>query len=183
MDSLGKVVEDEVWVYRDTSIFAFPDTRLSQSGLILFSFLIGEVYPSEIHGIDIDIAFELAQLGYGEQIVSVLRLPVDEARLRDVRDAWKADVQARLRNLDIELPPSFPDLQILDLLVNPVTSLSQGSSLPDFATWTHQEPSIPNIYRFCYQVVRWRNPDTMIENLKEHLLGGVFLQSLLSVCF
>jgi Holliday junction resolvase YEN1 len=93
----------------------------------------------------------------------------------------------RLGNLDKahpslahKFPDTFPNLEIANLYLNPVTSWSKGIKVEPF-DFKPREPDIGKILAFCVERLSWKK-DKSLKRLYNNVWEGVANRMLMAVC-
>jgi Holliday junction resolvase YEN1 len=127
-------VTDTAQVYTSAAISAHP-LYLDDDGLLLFVLFVGGDYDRGLAYCGPKIATALAQCGFGRDLRRILTT-FGGAKLHEEwglwRDALKAELKSNLSgNLDKRYPKlanevnsSFPNLDVAELYMDPLTSLS-----------------------------------------------------------
>jgi hypothetical protein len=76
----------------------------------------------------------------------------------------------------------FPSIDVLNLYVNPTTTLSTQGVLPSTRTWsTVQQPNVPALMEFTRNHLGWLNPDDSKKMLESNVWEGALMRLLYSV--
>lgn len=188
---------DEVLVYSADAVEHCDTVHLNRGGLLLIALLAGGDYqPEGFHGAGVGIAHQLAQCGYGNQLLQAALHASSESNFHDRLKGWRQSIQHELAfnsshqltcrhpRLANELAQNrgFPDYQTTNLYANPLVSLvntSPASGLPRFHS---NEPDVKTISTFCSQRFGWSDPAARHARLKKNLWEGICMRMLCSVC-
>jgi hypothetical protein len=163
---------------------------LTRAGLLLFALLVGGDYDKGIHGCGHNIALGLARCGFGDDLIEAINndhdLEVTAAHLRsNICHELRTNSQGKLGSchpsIAARFPSAFPDPGVLRLYTEPLTSWTEGETIPNSAIWLKREPVISNIAQFCFDNLGWNTELTLVKALQNRLWEGVFIQMLLSV--
>ncbi|KAJ7270887.1 PIN domain-like protein [Mycena rebaudengoi] len=184
-------VEDDSAVYFAESLQ--NTLSLSQGELLLFTLLSGGDYDPGIEKCGGKIAYPLA-VHFGQELLAALALnpgSVRRKRLDDWRNALRRELRTnssgyfdrRQRRLADRIPDTFPDLEIVQLYLDPFTSWSPrfAGTPPDPSLWTPKEPLIPELSKICRDYFSW-NGDQLLKRLAANLWPGAAFRMLCSVC-
>ncbi|KAH9842311.1 PIN domain-like protein [Rhodofomes roseus] len=167
------------------SIFKHQALRLTRPGMILFALLTGGDYETGLQGFGPRVACGLARYGFGERLCEAVRKLHGDA-LSQFLSSWRDDLRVTLRTDNLKLlgrryqslsdriPDTFPNLAVVDLYRNPVTS-----PLEDFEKTPAQPPDVASLGVLCERYFSWGTPSGIIERFGNCLLPGVVLRSLI----
>ncbi|KAJ7926483.1 PIN domain-like protein, partial [Mycena leptocephala] len=166
---------------------------LDQDGLILCALLLGGDYDSGVAGAGVTVAHALAAEGFGKDLVTILksfrgaelgrRLTVWRNSLRqELRTNSSGRLAKRLPKLANSIPDTFPDIQVAELYLNPLTSRSPGFTGPKPVAqlWRPVEPSILQLSVFCSTHFGW-NGDQLLKKLNSTLWPAIAFRMISSV--
>ncbi|KAJ7301026.1 hypothetical protein DFH08DRAFT_996446 [Mycena albidolilacea] len=134
----GPYLTDTAQVYTSPAISAHP-LCLDDDGLLLFILFVGDDYDRELAHCGPKITTALAQCGFGRDLRRILTT-FGGAKLHEAlglwRDALKAELKSNLSGhldkyypkLANEVNSSFPNLDVADLYMDPLTSLASRFS-------------------------------------------------------
>uniref|UniRef100_A0A8H8CI32 XPG-I domain-containing protein n=1 Tax=Psilocybe cubensis TaxID=181762 RepID=A0A8H8CI32_PSICU len=177
--------EDEMIAYTYSHLL---DLGLTSGGLVLFALVCGGDYDcAGLKGFGPSHAHALASCGFGDQLVKAFQT-LSGVALQDFLNHWRTEIKHELLTnshghlhsrspvLSERLTESFPDLDILDLYLNPLTS-APGQK---FQPWILQEPSVPGLIDVSSTHLGWRSEDVLRKRFKAKVWEGIFLQMLYS---
>lgn len=78
------------------------------------------------------------------------------------------------------IPESFPDINVLRLYANPITSWTIGDG-PDISRWRLGEPNLAQIAVLCEKSFSWGTSGHLINRFRNNLWRGVVVRQLLQV--
>ncbi|KAH9927787.1 PIN domain-like protein, partial [Fomitopsis serialis] len=167
------------------SVSTHESVLLSRSGMILMALLMGGDYDEGgLPGFGPRVARGLAQYQFGEALCRAVRELHADA-LPDFLSGWRNDLRRTLctddqkqlgrhyRNLSKQVPDSFPNIDIVDLYVNPVTSPPE-----DFELVPPQPPDIARLGLLCERYFSWGTAPGIIERFGNCILPGVVVRLL-----
>ncbi|KAH9842315.1 PIN domain-like protein, partial [Rhodofomes roseus] len=168
------------------SIFKHQALRLTRPGMILFALLTDSQFlQTGLQGFGPRVACGLARYGFGERLCEAVRKLHGDA-LSQFLSSWRDDLRVTLRTDNLKLlgrryqslsdriPDTFPNLAVVDLYRNPVTS-----PLEDFEKTPAQPPDVASLGVLCERYFSWGTPSGIIERFGNCLLPGVVLRSLI----
>jgi Holliday junction resolvase YEN1 len=180
-------------IYTSESIENTETVSLDQDGFLLCAFLLGGDYDSGVWGAGVTIAHALATQGFGNTLVDILksyggtehsrRLAIWRNNLRhELRTNASGSLPKRQPRLADSILDRFPDAQIADLYINPLTSRSPGfvGVQPNAQLWLLAQPSIPQLSAFCTTYFAW-NGGQLLKKLNSVLCPGVTFRMVSSV--
>ncbi|KAJ7830401.1 PIN domain-like protein, partial [Mycena leptocephala] len=189
----GPSVQHSSLIFTSESIKNTDAVALDQDGLILCALLLGGDYDSGVTGAGVAVARALAAADFGKDLVTVLknfrgaergrRLTVWRNRLRqELRTNSSGHLAKRQLKLADSIPDTFPDIQVADLYLNPLTSRSPGFTGPHplAQLWRPAEPSIPQLAVFCSTHFGW-NGDQLLKKLNSTLWPAIAFRMISSV--
>ncbi|KAJ6603727.1 hypothetical protein B0H10DRAFT_1957785 [Mycena sp. CBHHK59/15] len=137
-------------------------------------------YNSGIDGCGPMVVHALALHGLGDKLLDALTSS-SGAALDKRRDALRTELQTnssgllgkRHPKLAESIPSTFPDLEIAQSYLDPLTSWSSRfvGVAPDPSLWVPREPSIHRISTFCLNRFQWNN--NLLKKLESNLWPGV----------
>ncbi|KAJ6608480.1 PIN domain-like protein, partial [Mycena sp. CBHHK59/15] len=186
--TLGPSVAHNSLIYTADSVENTDSVSLSPGGLLLFVLLVGGDYNSGIDGCGPMVAHALALHGLGDKLLDALTSS-SGAALDKWRDALRTELRTnssgllgkRHPKLAESIPSTFPDLEIAQSYLDPLTSWSSrfvGVS-PDPSLWVPREPSIHRISTFCLNRFQWNT--NLLKKLESNLWPGVAFKMISSV--
>ncbi|KAJ7772444.1 PIN domain-like protein, partial [Mycena metata] len=166
---------------------------LDQNGLVLCALLLGGDYDLGVKGAGPTVARALAAEGYGGELAGILRL-YKGPELSHHLAIWRAKLRQELRTnpsgrlakcqpkLADNIPDTFPNIEVANLYLNPLTSRSVGftGTKPNTQLWKPIEPLIPTLSAFCSAQFGWYGDD-LLKRLNSNLWPGVIFRMLSSV--
>lgn len=158
---------------------------LDRSDLLLIALLRGSDYDTRgTHGIGITLAQALARCRHHTEFMNAIQQrdweKVDVAKLRDVLTyelQQKCSGHARKSYGNTELHPGFPDLEILNSFIHPVTHIQQKEYVKDarqLNSWLeddYKSPDWRNLAVFCREVFHW-SPSYLTRRFRNLLYAG-----------
>ncbi|KAJ6497260.1 PIN domain-like protein, partial [Mycena vulgaris] len=180
--------------YKDIHIYTSEaiasEANLSHGGILLMALLIGGDYDETgLAGCGKTVAYGLAQLGLGDSLLFAAET-LQPADLRWFLDVWRKVLRNELIGgklgrkypaIAAALSSAFPDLSILNLYVNPVTSWSSNGPGVDASGWVPEMPDIVSITRLCEKLFVWGTTAELPNKLFNVLLPGMCLKRLVQV--
>ncbi|KAJ7692276.1 hypothetical protein B0H17DRAFT_833546, partial [Mycena rosella] len=132
------------------------------------------------------IADALAKHGAGRDLRQILISFAGVLRDQHLA-AWRNGIRTELQTnssgflarchpkLAEDIPNSFPDMCVVDLYINSLTSWSPQflGNPPDVALWVPREPVIHEISTFCREHLGWNTPDVLNKRFFSVLWPGV----------
>ncbi|KAJ7912211.1 PIN domain-like protein [Mycena leptocephala] len=191
--TLGPSMQHNSLIYTSESIENTETVSLDQGGLLLCALLLGGDSDSGVLGAGVTIAHALATQGFGNTLVDILKSYGGTERSRRLA-IWRNNLRHELRtNASGSLPKrqprladsildGFPDAQVADLYINPLTSRSPGfvGVQPNAQLWLPAQPSIPQLSAFCATYFAW-NGGQLLKKLNSVLWPGVAFRTVSSV--
>ncbi|KAJ6548088.1 PIN domain-like protein [Mycena sp. CBHHK59/15] len=184
-------VTDMSQIYTADSLASHP-FYLDEDGLLLLVLLLGGDYHRGIFKCGPTIAHALARCGFGRdlrRIVTGLSGDKRDEELLKWRNALKDELKTnsagllekRQPKLANNIPPDFPDLDVVELYTDPLTSWSSrfAGTPPDTSCWTPCEPIVNQISDFCVARFGWQ--EVILDRFKSNLWPGVALRMIFSV--
>ncbi|KAI0031029.1 PIN domain-like protein, partial [Vararia minispora EC-137] len=185
------------YVYHADKLQTHPDIQLTRGGLVLIALLNGgDYHPEGVPGCGPQIARGLARCGFGEQLLEAARKHSrdderDMAQLQAFLSEWRNAIRQELRTnsrgylprkqatLSQNFPEDFPDIEVLYLYTNPVTSATDPSArrthIPP--TWP-RDPDVGKIANLCELYFEWGIKEIIIKRFRTVLWDGVVLRAL-----
>lgn len=185
---------DKISVYAADVIENTEGVKLNLGGFLLVALMAGGDYNQGIANCDINIAHGLAQTGLGDRLLQATQ-NLCSGDFQSFLTQWRQELCIELRTnhsghlscrhtaLSDAIPNTFPDLNILEKYVRPLTSWTcLGAIPPDNLAWRYREPSISKLATFCTQHLRWVSPRIDIrKRFQAKLWEGIFMRMLYSV--
>jgi holliday junction resolvase YEN1 len=116
----------------------------------------------------------------------------DQSKLAEFLVRWRLDVREQLRSdssgylgkkyagLLTRVSSTFPDVDILNAYVFPLTSWSDGGKGPDLTPMTYRLPDVSQIAAFCERFA-WGGVSGTLEKLHNTLWEGMCIKMLCKV--
>ncbi|KAF8211844.1 PIN domain-like protein [Mycena galopus ATCC 62051] len=157
---------------------------LSHEDFILIAILAGGDYSDGLMQCGIRTAVGLAHAGLGRQLASGLSGLSDHAS-RAFLATWRQDLQMELRTnasgflphrypqLAADIPPDFPDLDIIKLYFHPIVS---GPSA--MQPLVFQPPRLDILARFAEDYFAWGDTIGILEHFASQLFAGFVIREL-----
>ncbi|KAJ7629828.1 PIN domain-like protein, partial [Mycena rosella] len=167
---------------------------LDEDGLLLIVLMAGGDYDQGIPKCGAKIAHALAKHGAGRDLRQILISFAGVLRDQHLA-AWRNGIRTELQTnssgfltrchpkLAEDIPNSFPDMCVVDLYINPLTSWSPQflGNPPDVLLWVPREPVIHEISTFCREHLGWNTPDVLNKRFVSVLWPGVAFRMISSV--
>ncbi|KAJ7184125.1 PIN domain-like protein [Mycena filopes] len=147
---------------------------MDEGGLLLGALLLGGDYGPGLTGASITVAQALAAEGFGGDLIDILRACVGvERRQRlavwrnGLREELRTNSSGRLgkrqRKLADSISDKFPDIEIAQLYLTPLTSESAGYTgpMPNGQLWHPVEPSIIELSALCSTHFGWHGHELL----------------------
>ncbi|KAJ7604570.1 hypothetical protein B0H17DRAFT_968356, partial [Mycena rosella] len=187
-------VQNMSLIYTLQSIETTDNVSLDTDGLFLCALLLGGDYdPIGIKGVGPAIARALAAAGFGRDLVNILRSskgPECAQHLAMWRNALREELRSNSSGrldrcqpkLAMDIPDTFPALDIASLYLDPLTSRSPGfvGHIPNPTLWQPKEPSLVEMAAFCAVQFGW-NGDFLLKKLHNNVWPGVAFRLISSV--
>ncbi|KAJ6600862.1 hypothetical protein B0H10DRAFT_1958552 [Mycena sp. CBHHK59/15] len=159
----GPHVTDMSQIYTADSLASHP-FYLDEDGLLLLVLLLGGDYHRGLSGDKRD-----------EELLKWRNALKDELKTNSAGLLEKR--QPKLAN---NIPPDFPDLDVVELYTDPLTSWSSrfAGTPPDTSCWTPCEPIVNQISDFCVARFGWQ--EVILDRFKSNLWPGVALRMIFS---
>lgn len=184
---------EEMILYSAESIHHTREVGLTAGGLLLVAMILKGDYFDGIEGLGSSMAHGLARSGLGDRLLEATKtLPND--CFETFRRKWLDDLKkelifnprgvlpSRKPTAVKNIPDSFPQKNVLDLYVHPVTSFSTSQDLPNFSEWSDlRPPRISDIASFCRSHLGWTDEMEMLKTFQNKLWEGIFLRLLYTV--
>lgn len=152
--------------------------------MILIALLSGGDYcPQGLRGCGIATSVALSKCGFGRQLLRACG-ELDDVGLRLFLIHWRDSLRSELRtnssghlpskepSLADALSPHFPDISIIRLYTNPLTSATHPSAAFPHPTWD-QEIDLGRVGRFCETRFEWGYKDAILKRFRSVLWPGV----------
>ncbi|KAF8230750.1 hypothetical protein L208DRAFT_1280333, partial [Tricholoma matsutake] len=136
-------------------------------------------------GIGAQIAHCLARCGYGDMLIEVTLAGNWDEGFQQFIKTWREDMCSELASdscgilgccygtLVVQIPSLFPSSKVLELYVNPITSWSPGSILPDTSGWQPCEPTIHEITLLLIKDLGWMTGKDLLKRFHANLWSSV----------
>ncbi|KAJ7877584.1 hypothetical protein B0H14DRAFT_2260557, partial [Mycena olivaceomarginata] len=145
-------------------------------------------------GIGPTVAHALAVMGFGQDLVNILEY-FTGAQLDRQLVGWRNAVREELRTnsrgrlskrqpkLAEKILDTFPSLKVVNLYMNPLTSVSPQyiGPMPSFNSWIPREPNIFELSGQCSLLFGW-NGEHLLRKLNSNLWLGVAFRMFSSAC-
>ncbi|KAJ7661717.1 PIN domain-like protein, partial [Mycena rosella] len=191
---LNKDAPDEIKIYTSKAIEDKPSLGIKLGGFLLIVLLCGGDYDTPQVGLQkcgIKIALGLVRCGFGDTLLAAAQTLSREA-LPDFFATWREEIRSELatnsrgylpgkyRALAGSIPSDFPDINIVFLYVQPVTSWSNGGTAPDSSKWIGRVPELPGLALYCATKFGWTSVE-INSKFKKLLFDGIYFRRLLMV--
>lgn len=189
-NSAGKVDENHVMVYRAEDIQNHDEISLTRGGLILIGILRGGDYDQTgLAGCGIAIAHGLARSGFGDELLEAAHtlsredfedyIPEWRERLRqEMRTNSKGFLPKKCPALAKSMSGDFPDIEVVLLYTNPITTESKGRTAREFHLDWEKEPDIGKIAALCEQHFEWGYKEMILKRFRTVLWPSAVLRIL-----
>ncbi|VDB85331.1 unnamed protein product [Peniophora sp. CBMAI 1063] len=184
LNSDGRDDKEHSHIYKASDILHHSQIQLTRGGMILIGLLSGGDYSEGVKGCGMKTAHGLAQCGFGDELFDAVQtrsrddLPAFlvgwNSRLREeLKTNSKGMLDKRMLKLAREWPKKFPDLEVLYLYTDPVTSKTDAS-----ARRTHtplewkKEPDLSKIANVCEMYFEWGFEEVIIKRFRTVLWNG-----------
>ncbi|KAJ7137295.1 PIN domain-like protein [Mycena filopes] len=187
----GSLVKDAALFF--TSHAIEHAVSLDEGGLLLCALILGGDYDDGLNGAGPAVAQALARAGFGRDLIVIVRSckGIDLSRRLD---AWRGRVRQELRTNSLgwlsrrlprlaeSIPDTFPNSQVAELYLNPLTSYSPAFTgvKPDVRLWLPAEPSIAELSVFCSTQFGW-NGEHLLKKFNSTLWPGIAFRMISSV--
>lgn len=184
---------EQLGLYTITKINAHPDVGLSQGGLLLIALMAGGDYTDGVSGCGRAIAHGLAMCGFGDSLYEACNA-LDGLERRHFISNWLVGLCEELRTNSLKFLPfrnpglaeslseaQFPNNEVINLYIRPLTSFSPSEDTPNTTKWTSQEPDIEKITSMAVEHLGWRHAKEISQTFHNNLWEGVFTRMILSV--
>lgn len=183
-------MEDELEIISTTDLAGVGQLEMSHARWILFALLTGGDYDEVgVPGCGVETAYGLARCGFGDDLVHAIRTIPSQPLLQEFLSRWRESIKQELSlNSRGFLPhrqpalascisDQFPDLHVLQLYLNPLTSN------PDTIQkeWLIKQPLLRNLAEICSERFEWSDEQILKKRFKNGIWEGVLLQMLFSV--
>lgn len=188
-NSAGKDDDEHVFVYTASRISAHEDISLTVGGLILIGLLRGGDYnPEGLPGCGPNVAHALAQCGFGDTLIEATR-NLSKEHLPAFLTNWRHELRQELKTnsrgflntkkakLAKDLPETFPDIDVLMLYTNPVTSESERKIAPINYHW-EREPDLGKIAGVCEWFFEWGVKEIIVKRFRTVIWAPMVLRIL-----
>ncbi|KAF8130927.1 PIN domain-like protein, partial [Mycena galopus ATCC 62051] len=175
--TLGPSVQHNSIIYSLEAIENTIEVSLDKAGFLLCALLLGGDYDT----------------GFGQDLVNILESFTGDAldeRLATWRDAIREELRTnscrrlkkRQPTLAGKIPETFPNLDVVDLYLRPLTSASVGyiGPMPSTLSWTPREPNVFDLSRLCSSLFGWQG-EHLLKKLNSNLWPGVAFRMMSSV--
>ena len=138
-------------------------------------------------------ALALSRAGMGDDLLQAART-CTPLELEDFLEKWRRRLRMTLRYNDAghlsrrysvlsnSIPDTFPNLQILMLYADPVTSWTTGQKPPNTAGWVPRELDLGKLAVLCERSFTWGTSEGIMSCFQEHVWPGMALYGLVEVC-
>jgi len=181
-----------VVVYRAHDIRTHPKIQLELPDLLLVVLLVGGDYSSGLHGCGISTALGLAHAGYGCTLVHGINSNAQQGKLVAFLALWREGIICELRTnrsrllpkcrplLAQSIPSDFPDIELIQLYLNPITSEFRQSKEP-LVVISKNGPDVVRLARFAEDNFMWGNLRGILNHFSTSVFPGLALYELIEV--
>lgn len=186
---------DQLGLYTMAEITAHPGVALSQGGILLIALMAGGDYTDGVSGCGNATAHGLALCGFGDSLYEGCNAFHGFERRHFIAN-WLIDIGKELRTNSLKFLPHrsprladslcealFPQNEVIDWYIRPLTSFSSSENMPNTATWISQEPDIEKITSMAVEHLGWRSTKEISQTFHNNLWEGVFMRIMLSVSY
>ncbi|KAJ7924776.1 hypothetical protein B0H13DRAFT_1601333, partial [Mycena leptocephala] len=138
------------------------------------------------------IAHGLARCGFGRELPQILTTSDHADELENILAAWRTALKRELTTnssgflnkrhprLADNINGDFPNLDIIELYTNPLTSWSSSfaGAPPDPSLWIPRKPVVHEVAAFCVVHFGWQ--EVILDRLKSNFWPGVALRMIYS---
>ncbi|ESK82755.1 hypothetical protein Moror_5652 [Moniliophthora roreri MCA 2997] len=153
---------NNVYIYTSQAIENSDSIGLTHAGLIFVALVNGGDYHDGLEQFGIKTAIALACCGFGDSLSNAFKNLAEpelatflQSWWRSIRHELQSNSQGYMTNqnpsLACQITESFPDLQVLSLYVNSVTSWSPGQVPPDTSRWYPHLPQLWLVAQFAVE--------------------------------
>ncbi|KAG6836242.1 hypothetical protein H0H93_009892, partial [Arthromyces matolae] len=156
--------------------------------LLLYALLVGGDYDTRgVEGCGSTTAVALARCGYGEELFEAFKAQLSPDDYCAFLATWRTKLQEELgknthgflarREPKVagNITDAFPDVNILNSYLIPVTTWTLTGNPVDTSRWLHNEPTLPNISQFCS---RFWGVEKMKSVFRSKLWHGILISML-----
>ncbi|KAF6754316.1 PIN domain-like protein [Ephemerocybe angulata] len=181
--------DDEVTRYDDATLTS--NLSFTPSRRLLFALLCGGDYSDRLCGYK--SAEAVIRSGVGDNLLNLVKGAQNKAELTKAMASWKEkahsrtlsgnlQLDTRARNSFLSALKDFPSSDTIDLYMNPKTSCTNSSYLPDSSTWDMvQQPNVHRLIEACRNQVGWSDAAELLKKLNANALEGFVLRLIYSV--
>ncbi|KAH9840013.1 PIN domain-like protein [Rhodofomes roseus] len=174
-------------ITRAESVLTHNAVSLSRPGMILFALLSGGDYDEGgLPGFGPRVALGLARYQFGETLCQAVRMHW-HGDLSQVLSDWRNNMRQtlcsdpqnllgrRYHRLSTQIPDTFPNPDIIDSYIHPVTSPYEDFEVPPL-----QPPNIARLGALCERYFSWGTVPGIIERFGNCVLPGVVVRVLIN---
>ncbi|KAJ8514754.1 hypothetical protein ONZ45_g7739 [Pleurotus djamor] len=190
LNSDGRDDKNHSAVYRMCDINKHPSVGLDRGGLILIGLMRGgDYHQAGVLGCGPTIAQGLARCGFGKSLFdAAVNLPPD--LLRDFLVNWRTELCHELRTdargflgkkyvaLSKKIPDTFPNLEVLESYVKPITSEKLGRAIELNQPMWVKEPDLGKLAETCEFYFEWGYREAIIKRFRTVIWPSVVLRIL-----
>ena len=188
-NTAGKDDDEHTYVYKAEDIASHKDIDLTVGGLILIGLLRGGDYdPEGLPSCGPKVAHALAKCGFGDSLLTAARtLPQDD--LPAFLSNWRHEVCQELKTnargfldskkakLAQSFPDTFPNIEILLLYTNPLTSEKSSRSKNISYLW-NTEPNLSELANLCERKFEWGVKEIIVKRFRTVMWSPIVLRIL-----
>ncbi|KAI3612646.1 PIN domain-like protein [Moniliophthora roreri] len=173
------IVCDDIYIYTSQAIKNDDQIGLTHAGLIFMALVSGGDYHNGLQGFGIKTAIALTHCGFGDSLENAMKTltnPQLDGWQKSIRHELYSNSQGHMANQNPSLADcitdAFPDLDVLNLYLNPVTSWSPGKVPPDTSRWY---PHLPHLWLVAQFAVEHLFPSRgqYLRVFHKHLFEGL----------
>lgn len=187
-NSSGVEDGEHVIIYRSEDIASHEDVEMTVGGLILIGLLRGGDYaPEGLPGCGPNVAHALARCGFGDTLLEAAQT-LPRERLPSFLSTWRHEVKQELKSnahgylntkkvkLAASITEDFPDIDILLLYSNPLTSAKSSQGLTNYL-WD-REPDLGKLAALCERKFEWGVREIIVKRFRTVIWAPTVLRIL-----
>ncbi|KJA26219.1 hypothetical protein HYPSUDRAFT_1065270 [Hypholoma sublateritium FD-334 SS-4] len=183
---------DQIRIFDSKSIQAASDVSFDRGALFLMAILCGGDYHKGLRGCGRTTACEIARTPLANALFTTATDLPSEQALNAFLSDWRKSLRTLLeQDPDNELThkcpklaqnvtSKFPPVDVILLYSQPITSWSDGYSLPDKSGWHLRQPCLSEIGVLCEKYFSWGSSGEFAARTEKALWPGVAIRYLLS---
>ncbi|KAF4604507.1 hypothetical protein EYR40_003281 [Pleurotus pulmonarius] len=190
LNSDGRDDKNHSAVYRLSDIKSHPSIGIDRGGFILIGLMRGgDYHQAGVSRCGPIIAHGLARAGFGESLYQAAQnLP--QRDLIHFLDNWRNELRHELRTnsqgylgkkfaaLSKSITDDFPNLEVLDSYVNPITSESMGRTIEMNRPRWDKDPDLGKLAETCEFYFEWGYKEAIVKRFRTVIWPSVTLRIL-----